>query len=298
MITILNERKEESITGIKALIDCGAQGQFIDQNFVRKHRLKEVPLERKIKVFNVDGTKNKKGTIRHKVILTFRSKGREFKEEFLVTGLGRQDIILGHPWLKTYNPIVNWRTGKITWRYPRSYAIRHQIPTEGRSWIQTKITMSQTLAQEQEKPKKTLQEMVPKEYHEYLEIFDKKTSDRLPEHKPWDHKIDLKEGFIPKSHKIYPLTQTEEEHTRKFVSENLEKGYIHQSKSEMASSFFFVAKTNGDLRPCQDYRYLNEWTVKNAYPLPLIGDLMDKRVVPTTYMIYTTKCTTSRGHVF
>ena len=75
MITILNECKEESITGIKALIDCGAQGQFIDQNFVRKHRLKEVPLERKIKVFNVDGTKNKKGTIRHKVILTFRPKG-------------------------------------------------------------------------------------------------------------------------------------------------------------------------------------------------------------------------------
>ncbi|THG95666.1 hypothetical protein EW145_g7915, partial [Phellinidium pouzarii] len=44
----------------------------------------------------------------------------------------------------------------------------------------------------------------------------------------------------------------------------------------MASPFFFVDKKDGTLRPCQDYRALNEGTIKNAYPLPLIGDLMDK----------------------
>jgi hypothetical protein len=31
----------------------------------------------------------------------------------------------------------------------------------------------------------------------------------------------------------------------------------------MASPFFFVSKKDGELRPCQDYRYLNDWTVKN-----------------------------------
>ena len=44
----------------------------------------------------------------------------------------------------------------------------------------------------------------------------------------------------------------------------------------MASPFFFVKKKDGKLRPCQDYCYLNDWTVKNAYPLPLILELMDK----------------------
>ena len=44
----------------------------------------------------------------------------------------------------------------------------------------------------------------------------------------------------------------------------------------MASLFFFVKKKDGKLRPCQDYWYLNEWTIKNAYPLPLISELMDK----------------------
>ena len=44
----------------------------------------------------------------------------------------------------------------------------------------------------------------------------------------------------------------------------------------MASPFFFVKKKDGKLRPCQDYRYLNDWTIKNAYPLPLISEIMDK----------------------
>jgi hypothetical protein len=40
--------------------------------------------------------------------------------------------------------------------------------------------------------------------------------------------------------------------------------------------FFFVKKKDGRLQPCQDYRYLNDWTIKNAYPLPLISEIMDK----------------------
>ena len=44
----------------------------------------------------------------------------------------------------------------------------------------------------------------------------------------------------------------------------------------MASPFFFVKKKDGKLRPCQDYRYLNDWTIKNAYPLPLISKIVDK----------------------
>ena len=44
----------------------------------------------------------------------------------------------------------------------------------------------------------------------------------------------------------------------------------------MASPFFYIKKKDGRLQSCQDYRYLNEWTIKNAYPLPLISELMDK----------------------
>ena len=36
-----------------------------------------------------------------------------------------------------------------------------------------------------------------------------------------------------------------------------------------------MSKKDGELWPCQDYQYLNEHTIKNAYPLPLISDLVD-----------------------
>jgi hypothetical protein len=92
----------------------------------------------------------------------------------------------------------------------------------------------------------------------------------------WDHKIDMKEGFEPKSFKNYNLTPEEQKELDKFLDENLEKGYIQPSQSPQASPFFFVKKKDGRLRPCQDYRYLNDWTIKNAYPLPLILEIMDK----------------------
>ena len=86
----------------------------------------------------------------------------------------------------------------------------------------------------------------------------------------------MKEGFEPKSFKNYSLTPQEQVEMEKFLKENLEKGYIQPSKSPMASPFFFVDKKDGKLRPTQDYRYLNEWMIKNAYPLPLISDVIDK----------------------
>jgi hypothetical protein len=61
-----------------------------------------------------------------------------------------------------------------------------------------------------------------------------------------------------------------------FIEENLSSGRIRPSKSPMASPFFFVKKADGKLRPTQDYRKLNKATIKNRYPLPLIGELIDK----------------------
>ena len=62
---------------------------------------------------------------------------------------------------------------------------------------------------------------------------------------------------------------------REFVREQLRKTYIQLSKSLQMAPVFFVKKKDGKKRMVQDYRYLNEWTIKNNYPLPLISDVLE-----------------------
>ena len=97
----------------------------------------------------------------------------------------------------------------------------------------------------------------------------------LPPHRSFDHAIDLKDSFVSKVAKLYPLNPQEVDACKAFVEENLQTGRIRPSKSPQASPFFFINKKDGKLRPVQDYRYLNEHTAKNAYLLPLISDLVD-----------------------
>ena len=145
-------------------------------------------------------------------------------------------------------------------------------------WCAAGYTYSQQLAEEanKSKPQRTFEEMVPEHYHQHAGVFSEKESERLPEHKPWDHAIDLTPNAPPTMRtKIYPMSANEQEELDRFLSENLRKGYIRPSKSPIASPVFFVKKKDGKLRFVQDYRRLNEYTVKNRYPLPLVADIIN-----------------------
>ena len=61
----------------------------------------------------------------------------------------------------------------------------------------------------------------------------------------------------------------------KFIQEQLRKGYIRPSKLPQIALVFFVGKKDGKKRMVQNYRYLNKWTIKNNYPLPLISDIVE-----------------------
>jgi hypothetical protein len=61
---------------------------------------------------------------------------------------------------------------------------------------------------------------------------------------------------------------------RGYLYDNLEKGFIVESKAPFASPVLFVRKSDGSLRFCVDYRKLNALTKKNRYPLPLIDETL------------------------
>ena len=58
---------------------------------------------------------------------------------------------------------------------------------------------------------RTVEEMVPRWFHKYLKVFEKKESERMLTRKAWDHAIDLREGFVLKRGKIYLLSRVERE---------------------------------------------------------------------------------------
>ena len=71
------------------------------------------------------------------------------------------------------------------------------------------------------------------------------------------------------------MLREEKGEVQAFVEDQLRKGYIYPSKSPQTSPIHFVAKKDGTWRMVQDYRHVNQWTVKNRYPLPLIADILN-----------------------
>ncbi len=103
-----------------------------------------------------------------------------------------------------------------------------------------------------------------------------KQASKLPPHRLWDCAIDLLPGEPVPRGRIYPLSIPEQKAMEKFIEEALQQGYVRPSTSPAASSFFFVAKKDGSLRPCIDYRGLNNITVKFLYPLPLVPAALEQ----------------------
>ena len=231
--------------------------------------------------------------------------------DFGVTNLGKGEIFLGHDWLKLHNPSIDWREGTVdfdrcpsycqpyihsrytefeleededmTWEEDTASNLEdgdHLLLIDPTPSIQirasTNKAMDLAIKANEKKEKKPWKESVPGYLHNFADVFEKQNFDELPAHRPWDHAIELLPGSEHRLDcKIYPLSGQEQEQLDKFLDKNLNTGRICPSKSPMASSFFFIKKKDGTLRPVQDYRKLNDMTIKNHYPLPLITELID-----------------------
>ncbi|RHW30551.1 hypothetical protein D1B31_23670 [Neobacillus notoginsengisoli] len=282
-IKVAPSHDKKSFISTNALLDCGANVIFVDKKWAMEQKLPLTPLRHPIPVFNVDGSKNSAGNVTHSVEVIIDYEGHRERVTAEVTDLGRNQIILGYTWLKKHNPEIDWSKGEVKMtRCPRSCHL-----------LKEKSVFLRVLEKEEEeaayhayairanieappKIEKTIEEMVPSAYHQYYGRFSKGESERMPVRKPWDHAIDLKESFVPRKGRMIPLSVEEQKEVSSFIDEQLRKGYIRPSKSPQTSPVFFVPKKEGTKRMVQDYRYLNEHTVKNNYPLPLISQLVDK----------------------
>ena len=132
------------------------------------------------------------------------------------------------------------------------------------------------LAKEDTDTADLIRKKLPKKHAHQSDVFSKVDSNKLPPHRKYDHKIELTEPLPDRSCPLYRQSLAELQETKKWVTDNLDKGFIEATSAPFASPILFVKKADGTLRLCVDYRQLNKVTKKNQYPLPLVDEILAK----------------------
>jgi transposase InsO family protein len=120
-----------------------------------------------------------------------------------------------------------------------------------------------------------IEKRMPKQYRDLAHVALSQSADILPPHRSYDHKIELIPGNKLPYAKTRPMSQLELRVIKKWLDENLAKGSIRPSSSSVASPVLLAKKPGGGVRVCVDYRGINNITLKNRYPLPLIRETLD-----------------------
>ena len=166
-------------------------------------------------------------------------------------------LVLGRPWMRKHNPQVDWSRGLITGWSPGCHTSCLQSAAEPLLSPQRGPITPPDLS------------LVPIEYHDLGEVFNKSHATSLPPNHSYDCAIDLLSGTSPPRGRLFSLSAPECLAMEKYIGESLVAGLIRPSSSP--AGFFFLGKKDGSLHQCIDYRGLNEITVKNRYPIPLIS---------------------------
>lgn len=121
-----------------------------------------------------------------------------------------------------------------------------------------------------------LKDKIPSEYHDFMNLFLKKGAEQLPPHRYVDHEIPLVPDAKPPFGPLYSMSTKELQVLKDYLDENLSKGFIRVFSSSTAAPVLFVRKADGSIWVCVDYRALNDLTIKNRYPLPLISESLQR----------------------
>ena len=258
---------------IRLMVDTGATASFVSTRFAAKHR-NGVQLKKKpYPLTMADGSPvEQHGGM---VIEELRAATLTIAEHQEIMTLDvvtiKYDLILGIPWLESHNPQIDWKKRDLTFPNCRhgTTGVRStpKVPFIKAIWVRPQGRM---LA--------FAEVICPPEYQEFEELFeDKEGTAALPNHKPWDHEIPIMEGKTPTHYGgLIPTSAKEDAFSKEYIEKHLAKGFIRASQSSIAHGMLFVPKKDGSLRPCIDYRKLNELTKKNRYPLPRIDILQDR----------------------
>ncbi len=247
----------------QALVDSGAEGNFMDHSLALKLRIPLRPLTHKIEVHALNGQDLPHISHDTGPVTLVTSGNHTERLSFYILDSPLAVIVLGHPWLIKHNPRIDWQ---------RRTVLEWSTKCHESCLVSACSSVSVSVFQEEAMNLSS----VPTEYLDLKEVFSKSRAASLPPHRPYDCAIELMPGKTPPKGKLYSLSAPERGAMEKYISDSLATGFIRPSSSPAGAGFFFVGKKDGSLRPCIDYRGLNSITVKNTYPLPLMSSAFER----------------------
>ena len=273
-------KRVESIT----LVDLGATENFMSLEYTKYLKLPIKWLLEPRKLFNVNGTTNQDGELQFFMDLQVQTRIQCTNLWFFLSNLGENKAILGYPWFAAMQLRIDWKRGWINHAQlpiilqapdsAKACFIPRQINKPQQEHIQYyigQVAIYPEDATQKQNDNTEDQSKIPPQYRKYSWVFSKEASHKFPPSRIWDHVIELKPGApasLPR--KLIHLSQVELKELQKFISEHLKCRTIWPSKSLYIALFFFIKKKDGKLWPVQDYCLINQWTIQNKYPLPLI----------------------------
>uniref|UniRef100_A0A3Q3APQ7 Gypsy retrotransposon integrase-like protein 1 n=1 Tax=Kryptolebias marmoratus TaxID=37003 RepID=A0A3Q3APQ7_KRYMA len=250
-------------TSTQVFIDSGADSEFIDEAFAKSLGIEIIPSHNDHKITALDGHVLAQDNSETRPIQLSICGNHHETLKFFVIHSPDLPVILGATWLTNHNPRIDWVKREITGWAEKCSA----------SCLLDAVLDS---SQSDDKPENYPDiSKVPPEYLDLKEVFSKVKATSLPPHRPYDCPIDLLAGSVPPRGRLFSLSRPEQEAMAKYIKESLQACIIRPSVSPAGARFFFVGKKDGSLRPCIDYRGLNNITIKNKYPLPLMSSAFD-----------------------
>ena len=247
---------------VSALIDSGADECLMDVSFACQAGVPLVALNHSLSPLAIDGHKLSAISYATRPLkLTISGNHTEWIS-FYVLHAPNAPLVLGQPWLEKHDPHISWSSGRILGWSAACHA----------TCLCSALSLPCSPKMVSSPPDLT---GVPHQYHDLASVFCKDRALSLPPHRPYDCAINLLPGAPYPKGRLYNLSSPEKEAMRNYISESLQSGIIRPSSSPLAAGFFFVGKKDGGLRPCIDFRGLNNITVKNKYPLPLISSTLE-----------------------
>jgi len=241
-----------------ALLDSGSTHNFIAEEAARRTGLRVQPRAR-MTAMVANGEKIPcPGVIRHAPVTIDNTT---FAIDLFVMPLAGYDIVLGTQWMATLGPIVwDFAARSLSFTYQGRAFCWAGVPSTGAPSLRAATASSASL----------LDGLLAA----YDDIFTEPSG--MPPPRARDHAITLKPGSAPVVVRPYRYPAAHKDELERQCTAMIQQGIVRRSDSAFSSPVLLVKKADGSWRFCVDYRALNALTIKDAFPIPVVDELLDE----------------------